>query len=453
MSAEAVLALSGFAMVAAFMGLIMSKRLSAVGALLLVPIAAALLLGQAAEVGDHVMTGIAQVAPTVVLLIFAVLYFGVMIDAGLFDPLVKRIVAWVGSDPLRVTLGQTALTTVVALDGDGTTTVLVLASAILPIYRRLGMNPLIFALLGTLSGSLMNLTPWAGPSARVAAALKVSPTELFIPILPAIAAGLATTFALAWWYGRKERARLAGAAPIMEAPEAGGGALATVSRDEAAARAQLLVFNLLLTIALMVGVVFHLTSPQALFMAAFALALVVNYPGLKEQRRRLVSHADGVMEVAVLALAAGAFTGVLSGSGMVGAMAGSVLAVLPPTLGPHLAVITAGLSMPLSFFLSNDAYYFGVLPVIAKAAEAYGFTAAEIGRASLLGQPVHALSPLVATLYLKAGLIGVEAADLQRFIMRWAILVCLISIAAAVATGAFALVGEAAPVLAPSSRP
>lgn len=440
MSAQAILALSGFAMVAAFMGLIMSKRLSAVGALLLVPIAAALLLGQAADVGGHVMTGVVQVAPTVVLLIFAVLYFGVMIDAGLFDPLVKRIVAWVGSDPLRVTLGQTALTTVVALDGDGTTTVLVLASAILPIYRRLGMNPLIFALLGTLSGAMMNLTPWAGPSARVAAALKVSPTELFVPLLPAIAAGLATTFALAWWYGRRERARLRGHA-AAEPQEVG--ALAALHGDEATARPRLFVFNLVLTAALMAGVILHVTSPQALFMAAFALALVVNYPELKEQRRRLVSHADGVLEVAVLALAAGVFTGVLSGSGMVGAMAGSVLSVLPPALGPYLAVITAGLSMPLSFFLSNDAYYFGVLPVIAKAGAAYGFSAGEIGRAALMGQPVHALSPLVATLYLKAGLIGMEAADLQRFIMRWAILVCLMSILAALATGAFALVGDA----------
>jgi len=438
-----VLALSGFAMVLAFMGLIMSKRLSAIGALLLVPIAVAILLGQGGAVGGQVMAGIEQVAPTVVLLMFAILYFGLMIDAGLFDPLVRRIVAWVGSDPLKVTIGQTALTTVVALDGDGTTTVLVLASAMLPIYRRLGMNPLVFALLGTLSGSLMNLAPWAGPSARVAAALKVSPTELFVPMLPAIAAGLLTTFALAWWYGGRERARLAGRAPVAAVAGLTEGALDAFQRDTDALRPKLFGFNLALTLALMIAVVFHLTSPQALFMAAFALALVVNYPVLADQRRRLTAHANGVLEVAVLALAAGAFTGVLTGSGMVGAMAGSVLDALPPQVGPYMGVLTASLSLPLSFFLSNDAYYFGVLPIIAKAAEAYGFAAAEIGRASLMGQPVHALSPLVATLYLKAGLIGMEVSDLQRFVMRWAILVCLVTIVAALATGAFPLFNDA----------
>jgi CitMHS family citrate-Mg2+:H+ or citrate-Ca2+:H+ symporter len=37
------------------------------------------------------LEGIKKIAPTGVMLMFAILYFGVMIDAGLFDPLVRVI--------------------------------------------------------------------------------------------------------------------------------------------------------------------------------------------------------------------------------------------------------------------------------------------------------------------------------------------------------------------------
>jgi len=57
--------------------------------------------------------------------------------------------------------------------------------------------------------TLMNLSPWDGPAARVAAALKVSPSEVFLPLLPAIGAGMAATFGLAWFSGSAS----AGASP------------------------------------------------------------------------------------------------------------------------------------------------------------------------------------------------------------------------------------------------
>ncbi len=46
--------------------------------------------------------GIKKLAPTGVMLMFAILYFGIMIDAGLFEPLVKWILAWVKGDPYKV---------------------------------------------------------------------------------------------------------------------------------------------------------------------------------------------------------------------------------------------------------------------------------------------------------------------------------------------------------------
>jgi citrate-Mg2+:H+ or citrate-Ca2+:H+ symporter, CitMHS family len=434
------LALVGFAMVIVFMTLVMTKRLSAITALALIPCIFAVAIGAGTSLGEHVMGGIQQVAPTAVMLVFAILYFGLMIDAGLFDPLVNRIIAWVGDDPVRVTVGHTMLASIVALDGDGTTTLLVCASAMLPIYRRLGMNPLIFALIGGLCSTIMNLIPWGGPSARAAAALHVDVVaDLFVPLIPAMGVGLVVTLAIAYWFGLRERKRLAGVKLARAGSDEGlaEAALAVFDRDPAALRPKLWLFNLALTLAMMVAVVLGVAPSGAIFMIAFAIALLVNYPRLDDQRARLTAHASTTIAMVVMILAAGVFTGVLNGAGMVDAMAEGLIAVVPAEFGPHFALVTALLAMPLQFFLSNDAYYFGVVPVLAETGAHYGVSPEAIGRASLLGLPVHGLSPFIAPIYLKAAILKVDLADLQRFCLHWAALISLVLIAAAALTGAF----------------
>jgi CitMHS family citrate-Mg2+:H+ or citrate-Ca2+:H+ symporter len=430
-----ILALSGFAMVISFMVLIMTKRLSAVTALAIVPLIFAVLVGAGSSAGDHIMAGMVQVAPTVVMLMFAILYFGIMIDVGLFDPLVERIVKWVKNDPLKVTVGHMTLATLVGLDGDGTTTILVTASAMLPIYRRLGMNPMIYALVGSMAGTLTNLVPWGGPSARVAASLDVSLMDLFVPMIPTMLVGLAVAFCIAWYYGVRERSRLGrDAVDITNQDELVRDALQKFERDPEARRPKLVLVNFALTAAMMTAIIMHIAPPGVIFMLAFVLALLINYPKLNDQRARVISHAPNVITMATMVLAAGAFTGVLSGTGMVDAMARAVVDVVPEQMGPYMAVVTALLSLPMTFFLSNDAFYFGILPILSEAGQVYGISPEEMGRASLLGQPVHGLSPLVASLYLKCAIIGIDVADFQKFAMRWMILLSLIIILAACVT-------------------
>ncbi|WGM37960.1 citrate:proton symporter [Caulobacter sp. NIBR1757] len=438
------LALLGFAMIAVFMTLVMTRRMTAVVALIIVPIVFALFAGAGPGVGAMMLKGLAQTAPTAIMLMFAILYFGVMIDAGLFQPLVRRIVAWAGENPVKLMLGHVALVAIVGLDGDGTTTILVAVSALLPVYRKLGIDILKFAVLGSLTFILMNMSPWGGPAARVAASLKIDPSELFIPMLPVVGAGLASVFALAWWFGRQERARLAKApvaVPADDAPDISDSALAGAFRsDPAALRPGLIWLNFSLTAVLMVAVVLRLAPLPALFMAGAALALAINYPRLADQRDRLISHAGNVLSVGVMVLAAGAFTGVMTETGMIKAMADSILTVLPPEVGPFLAPITALISIPANFLLSADAWYFGVLPVIAETAAPYGVTPEQIGRASLMGGPVHSLSPLVAAVYLKCALLDIELADLQRYAWKYALGLCGVLIAAALLFGVIPLV-------------
>ncbi|MED5606544.1 CitMHS family transporter [Pseudomonas sp. JH-2] len=428
-----------FAMVATFMLLIMTRRLSALIALILVPIAFALLGGFAAGLGPMMLDGIRTLAPTGVMLMFAILYFAIMIDSGLFDPAVRKILRLVKGDPLKVSLGTAALAMIVSLDGDGSTTYMICVAAVLPLYQRLGMSPLLMACLIMLSSGVLNMTPWGGPTARAASALHVDPADIFVPMIPAMVAGLATIFAIAWVYGKRERARLGQLHLPGEHLDA---AEVSVSQYPDARRPKLLWFNGALTLVLMATLIAGLLPMPVLFMIAFGIAMIVNYPCILEQKKRIGAHAENVLAVVSLIFAAGVFTGILSGTGMVEAMSKSLLAVIPPALGPYLATITALVSLPFTFFMSNDAFYYGVLPVLTQAAAQYGITPVEMARASIVGQPVHLLSPLVPSTYLLVGLAKVDFGDHQRFTLRWAALVCLAILAAALLLGLFPLFND-----------
>ena len=148
----------GFAMVMTFMYLIMTKRLSALIALIIVPIAFALIGGFAAGIGPMMLEGIGKLAPTGVMLMFAILYFGVMIDAGLFDPLVRVILRFVKGDPMKIVLGTAVLAMLISLDGDGSTTYMITVSAMLPLYQRLGI-PTVASIQWTADQVLHRLLP------------------------------------------------------------------------------------------------------------------------------------------------------------------------------------------------------------------------------------------------------------------------------------------------------
>lgn len=157
-----MLAALGFATVLVFLAAIMSKRLSVLTALVIVPVIAALVGGFAGELGTLVAEGMATVAPVAIMITFAVLYFSLMVDEGLFDPVIRRILAWAGGDPVKITVGTAVLTLLVALDGDGASTFLITVSALLPIYQRLGMRPLVLTGTVCLGAGVMNMVPWGG---------------------------------------------------------------------------------------------------------------------------------------------------------------------------------------------------------------------------------------------------------------------------------------------------
>ncbi|MFD3522303.1 CitMHS family transporter [Streptomyces sp. NPDC058653] len=377
-------------------------------------------------------------------------------------------------DPAKIVVGTALLASTVSLDGDGSTTFIIVTSAFLPIYLRLGMSPVVLTCVTATANGVLNTVPWGGSTAR-AAALKVSPIDIFVPMIPAIAAGLVATLVLAYLLGRSERRRLgtvelrqgvlrskttaaagkevaAGSnttvavaehppTPAPAAEPATGTPLispdGTINRPNA--RPRLRWLNLALTLAVMTFLVEGTVEPAVLFFIGVAIALIANFPRVADQREQLQAHASSIVGVVGMVFAATVLTGVLSGSGMVEAMAEWLVEIIPDSLGAHFPVITGLLSIPMTFFTSNDAFYFGMLPVLNETASHYGVTPVEMARASLVGQPLHQSSPIVASFLLLVGLAKVDLGDHHRKTIWRAVAVGLIMLALGGLTFAFPL--------------
>ena len=429
---QTVLAYAGFAMITLFMYLIMSKRMTAMNALVLIPIIFAVGLGfHDAKLGKMMFDGVKKVAPTGIMICFAILFFGVMIDAGLFDPIIKKILKSVKGDPMKVCVGTAVLAAFISLDGDGSTTYLVTCSAMMAVHRKLGIRPIILPALALLENSVMNIIPWGGPTGRVLASLGVESSQVFVPMIPGMVLGTLFVCFMGYRWGVQERTRLG----KLELEHAGDFSMNSEDPEAAALkRPEKFWINAALVAVLMVCLIMEVLPLAILFIIGTALALMINYKN-KEQQARIAANGANATPVVTMVFAAGIFMGILSGTKMIDAMAKIIIAAVPESMGAHFPVITALISLPGTFFMTNDAFYFGVLPVLTKAAATYGVDAAEMGRAALIGQGAHLLSPLVPSTYLLVGLNKVEFGDLQKFALLPAIGVSMIWLVTAILLG------------------
>lgn len=426
----------GIVTIGALLGLILFRVTSVVVALTLVPIVTALVAGFGGDVGGFAIDGIRGIAPVAALLAFAVLYFGVMNDVGLFEPFIRRLLRLVHRDPVRIAIGTAAVASVAHLDGAGASTFMVTVPALLPLYQRLGMSPLTLTCVTALAAGTMNMLPWGGPTNRAAAALQVSAGALFVPAIVPFAAGMAAVFVFAAHLGRRERARLAAAGALE--PQQDAAAAGASPPAPPPAIGPLWYFNAALTIATLAALVVEPLPLAVIFIVATALALLVNYPDAHEQRERLTAHGAAAMMMVTTVFAAGVFTGILTKSGMLGAMSADLVRVLPGAMVAHLPVAVALTSMPLSLAFDPDSFYFGLLPVLAQASEAAGGSAIEVGRAAILGQMTTGfpVSPLTPATFLLVGLAGVDLGEHQRRTIPYAFMITVVMTLVALATGA-----------------
>jgi len=381
-------------------------------ALIAVPTVAAVLAGMGGQIGRFVLSGLQQTAPVAAMFVFAILYFGVMTDAGLLDPVVDHILRVIGTRPRRVVMGAALLALLVHLDGSGAVTFLVTIPAMLPLFDRLQMDKRILACVTSMAAGV-NFLPWTGPMLRASAALHIPVSDLFRPLVPVQIVGLVFVFGVAFMLGTREERRLgiiAGEGPSLPTPR-------LTPEQEQMRRPGRFWINAALTVALMAVMISGMADPAAVFMIGTAAALLINYPSSDLQRDRVNAHATGALMMAAILLAAAVFTGIMKESGMLAAMANTAVHAVPPSMARHLPFLLGLVSMPLSLLFDPDSFYLGALPIVAQVGSTLGVPPIQIAQAALLGQMTTGfpISPLTPATFLVVGLTGIELGEHQRF--------------------------------------
>lgn len=451
-----VITVAAYVMMAIFMYIIMKKKMSPFTALVLIPLIFAIILVATGQVQDvnigtlirqglfgnnskDKLTAMKGTAETGVMLLFAILYFSTMLDAGLFDPITNKMIRFAKGDPMKVLMATSIVAAAVSLNGDGTTTTLICCSAFVPIYKKLDMKLMNLGVLVILQNTIMNLLPWGGPTARAMSVLGVEADILGYLAPGMILSVLYVIFFVARSMGKKERARLG----IQELTDAELDELTTITDPEVLEkrRPQNFVINAIMTIVLIGWLVAGSfidaieVKPVVLFLVGTGLALMINYPDLKAQAKRIGDNAGDAVQVVLLVFAAGVFMGLFQGTGMATALTQSIVQVIPQQLAGFWSLIIAIISVPGTFFLTNDGFYYGVLIPFAEIGRQYGFTDMQMALASLMGQAFHLLSPLVAFIYLLLRLTGLDMGEWQKESAKYAAVVFVIFVVTIVLMG------------------
>ncbi|WP_040226317.1 CitMHS family transporter [Bhargavaea cecembensis] len=443
------LSLIGFLIILVIVALLISGRVTPIVAMVLPPIIGALIAGFAfAEIGDFFNDGVKSVISVAVMFIFAIIFFGILQDVGLFEPLINKMVAFSRGNVIIVSLVTVLIAMVAHLDGSGASTFLITVPALLPVYKRLKMNPYLLLLLVGGAASIMNMLPWAGPLGRVASVLEMDVTELWRPLIPVQLIGIVIMIIIAVLLGLREQRRItkaygsleAAAAIDVPADDPFSGGVETDSEARSLARPKLIWFNAVLAVAVIGLLVWGIVPAGLAFMIGVSIALPVNYPKVNDQMARIRAHAPSALTMASIILAAGLFLGILNGTGMLDAIAGDVVTVMPGAIAPYLHIIIGVLGLPFDLILSTDAYYFGLFPVVEQIAAGFGIDSLSTAYSMIVGNIVGTfVSPLAPGVWLALGLSGLEMGKHLRYSFFWMWGIALILLFASVLIGVIAV--------------
>ncbi|MDQ0205584.1 CitMHS family transporter [Alkalicoccobacillus murimartini] len=440
-----MLTIIGLLIIITIVGLLMWGKISPVVGMVLIPIIGAFAAGfSPTEIATFFESGIGTVMNVVIMFIFAILFFGILQDAGLFNPLISGLIKVSKGNVVTVATCTAIVGAVAHLDGAGATTFLFTIPALLPLYKKLHMSRYLLLLIIATSASVMNMVPWAGPTGRVASVLGETPADVWRPLIPVQIIGLVMVIILAFFLGIREKRRIARKFANGEIKESEQN-YSNVSMQEQAAtmsdeeksllRPKLMIVNLVILLLTVAALLEATWEPGLIFMVALSVVLVVNYPNVNMQMDRIKVHAPSALSMASVILAAGVFLGIIRETGMLESIALSMVAILPAMVVPYLHIIIGLLGVPLDLLTSTDAYYFALLPIVDGITTEYGVSSASTAYAMLIGNVIGTfVSPFSPALWLGIGLAGAEMGKHIRysFLWMWAFSVVLVLIAMAI---------------------
>ncbi|MCL1123440.1 CitMHS family transporter [Shewanella surugensis] len=417
-----MLGIIGFITIITIVGLLLTEKTSPITALIIIPIVGALVAGSSVhDIGLYFNEGAQKVFPIVIMFIFAIIYFGIMNDVGLFTPMINKMIALSHGSIQSVVIGTVFIAAIAHLDGSGASTFLITIPALLPLYRRLRMSPYLLLLLVGASASIMNMLPWAGPIGRASALLSMNPTDLWRPLVPLQIIALFMLVPMAILLGIREKRRIANL-PALTQPLS-----QTVFNDHidiqttlACAKPQKLAINLLLTLSVIGVLVWGIIPSGFVFMIGVSLALSINYPKVADQMDRIKAHAPSAVLMGCIILAAGAFLGILTGTKMLQALAVDIVAILPTAMLPYLHIIIGILGAPFELILNTDAYYFALVPIVEQITSSVGISPQSSIYAMIIGNILGTfISPFSPALWLGLGLADLKMGKHIRYSFFW----------------------------------
>lgn len=387
------------------------------------------------EMGDFIKAGVADVHSTATLFIFSVLFFGIMTDVGMFDRVINALMKKVGNNVVGVALMSCIIAMIGHLDGGGASTFLITIPAMLPVYKRLHMRRTTLLLICVTAMGVMNLLPWGGPTMRAASVLGIESNLLWRELLPMQGVGIVIALGTAVIWGLIEKKRIAAmGGEVLDTDAAAKEESAETAKE--LARPQFFIFNIILTLAIIVCLVVLPVPSYYIFMVGCVLALFVNYSGAKLQNKVIKSHSGPALMMASTILAAGVFLGVLEQSGIMDHMATVMASFIPASLGRFLPLIVGVLSVPLTLLFCTDSYFYGLLPVLISIGTAFGVDPMHTAIAMVVCRNCATfISPVVPATFLGVGLAGVEIKDHIKHSFFWIWGVSVVCLAAGLVFG------------------
>lgn len=435
-----MLSIIGLLVIITIVVLLISNKIAPVVALVLVPIVGAFAAGfNFKEIGEFFNSGINDVISVVIMFIFAILFFGIMQDTGVFDPLINKMLAISRGNIIAVAIATVIIAAIAQMDGSGASTFLITIPALLPVYKRLKMNPYLLLLLVGTSASIVNMVPWGGPLGRTASVLGMDVTELWRPLIKIQVIGLVLLVILAVILALREKRLIAKRSLLNEdiyedvnpsiAPVDEEGAAAT--KAESLRRPKLLWLNALLALSVIGVLVWGVIPAGFAFMIGVSIALPLNYRSVDAQMGRIKDHAPNALLMAAIILAAGSFLGILNGTNMLDSIATDLVTILPAFILPFIHIIVGVFGVPFDLLLSTDAYYFALLPIVEQVASVADVSSLSTAYSMIVGNIIGTfVSPFSPALWLALGLAGLEMGKHIRysFMIMWGFSVVLLVI-------------------------